>query len=803
MVKKYCAITLFLAFTVLFSDPATQAVNTWEFQYRRANIDHVTHVYENGFVWDSKNDVGLTFGGHLGTYYGQPEAEFINVKNTNMSYLFSFSNKEFKMAQPALRPPKRCGAKTIYDDSWNHFLAIGGGAEQFDFAYYEPSPTLSVLVKEGSRSTLVPRTLAPWAFNAETGQWYAMRPLHHSAPPAYAPHGGWGSNYCFATEYGLALLAPTNAGRVHAYSAYSNQWTLLPANSSSTITPVQENDICAAYDLKNRRMVWLNANTASDSNLKTWSYDIGTKEWELTSTEVKPTKSSPEWFFGYGSIAYDRKNAAIVYLHSSGTETWVLYSDSSSWVKKGNVTYPPSSGNMGEGLTYDENRNAILAFVNKNDEVWSYKTGSGIAGRPNPPISVSAVTTATGIDISWQAPKSGTTPIRYRIFRAAWDDNKSNGSGIVPYSYILIDSTSGTTFIDNDDTLKTVETFHSYYIEAVSQSGQVSDPSTPVYTRLRVPFGLTATAFASNHVVLSWKPKKESDLAGYNIYRYQKAYPYTRQMLSKRINTSLLAEPFFVDTTVRLCGSQTCPDSLAMYCVTAVNKLGKESGLSPFATTAPDWPTNIWADTARKLIHWSPPRNGNIQEYRIYEGIQYARETGTPDVSLCASTADTFWSYAHHVSPKCYKVRAFSRMGQLGHFSDVMAIQTKDSVGFGNHKLDFQAERPPSDQFYDDVPRIAAERNSGVLRQEELFCASPNPFNPFVKIIFQTPLSLKERAFVSIYAANGRMIDKIALSAVGSRHIATWDASKYPSGIYAASLSAGNISKSIKLVLTK
>lgn len=804
MKNSFVFIVLLICMTFAGNDPATQEVGSWVFQYRKADMGDVTHPYECGFVWDSKNDVGLVFSGHLGTYFGQPEDELVNIMNTNMTYAFSFSNSQFHKVQPSLRPPKRCGVKIVYDDSWNRLLAVGGGYHNFDNSYGEPSLFLSKLATEGAESDSVPRTLAMWSFDAETGQWYHMRALQHAAPAGRNPHGGYGSNYCFSTEYGLALLAPTNSGRVHAYAPYLNQWVLLPENYSDPERPMQEDNICAAYDLKNRRMVWLNANTGDTvKGVKTWAYDIGTKVWTKLPLLEQPTRSIPEWYNSYGAMAYDRKNATIVYLHTSGAETWTLHSDSNSWVKKTTTTHPASCGNMGEGMTYDQNRNVILAFTNTRDEVWTYKTGNGIAGRPNAPTALSGITTASGINLTWSAPTGGVTPNRYRIYRAAWDDNKSNGSAIVPYSYILVDSTTGHTFTDNSDTLKAFETFHSYFVEAVSVDNQVSDPSTPAYTKLRVPFGLVATPYSANQVVLRWKPKKESDFIGYNVYRYQRFYPYQRQMLSKRINTSIIAEPFFVDTTVRLCGTPLCADSLAMYCVTAVNRLGKESGLSPYATTAPDWPTNFWADTVNKVISWSPPRCGNIANYRVYSAFQRDWNTGSTNMNVVDVTTDTFWNYGAQPSVMCYKVRAYSRMGQLGHFSDVLAIQTKDSLHFGMYKLDFQAERPVYDTFYDDVPSIAVEKAAVSSLTASLLNATPNPFNPTILFTLSSRLKEKGELSLAIYSVNGKLAAKMPFMKIGDEYLARWNGERFSSGIYIVSINLNGKTIRKTITLTK
>ena len=41
---------LFITSFVLSADPGIQPLNTWQFQYRKAEMGDVTHPYENGFV---------------------------------------------------------------------------------------------------------------------------------------------------------------------------------------------------------------------------------------------------------------------------------------------------------------------------------------------------------------------------------------------------------------------------------------------------------------------------------------------------------------------------------------------------------------------------------------------------------------------------------------------------------------------------------------------------------------------------------------------------------------------------------
>jgi hypothetical protein len=312
----------------------------------------------------------------------------------------------------------------------------------------EPGLRLTTLAAEGASSADVPRTLAPWAFDGATGQWMAMRPLYLSAPPARSPHGGFGSNYCYVKDYGLLVLAPINIGRVYTYSPYHNQWTWMPPNSPDSILPPVESDMCVAYDTKHSKVVWLNANSTNTSiPVSTWLYDIGTNRWDKPLIQNRPTRSIHDWYNAYGAMTYDSKNGLSVYVTADGRETWCLELDSMKWERRQMLGAPSSGGSMGEGMTYDPNRNRVIIFTNKNDEVWYCQLGAGLHGRPSPPSEIKLTTFSNSISINWKEPQTDNSVniLRYRIYGSQWDDN-TRIFGIVPGPYELIDSTSGTTW---------------------------------------------------------------------------------------------------------------------------------------------------------------------------------------------------------------------------------------------------------------------------------------------------------------------------------------------------------------------
>ena len=82
---------------------------------------------------------------------------------------------------------------------------------------------------------------------------------------------------------------------------------------------------------------------------------------------------------------------------------------------------------------------------------------------------------------------------------------------------------------------------------------------------------------------------------------------------------------------------------------------------------------------------------------------------------------------------------------------------------------------------------------------EELY---PNPFNPSTEISFSLPVD--DYVKLSAYNIRGNEIDVIFEGAQGvGQHSYTWNAARFPSGVYYIQLQAGNLISSQKALLIK
>lgn len=114
------------------------------------------------------------------------------------------------------------------------------------------------------------------------------------------------------------------------------------------------------------------------------------------------------------------------------------------------------------------------------------------------------------------------------------------------------------------------------YVESASEKGFTFSPSTAAVTIKGANvtgINFTATPVPPS-VLLSWNASASPDISGYDVYRSATSGgPY------KRINSSLVAETSYVDTSV-------VADGTYYYVVTAVNGSGTQSGDSNQVTAS-------------------------------------------------------------------------------------------------------------------------------------------------------------------------------------------------------------------------
>ena len=94
------------------------------------------------------------------------------------------------------------------------------------------------------------------------------------------------------------------------------------------------------------------------------------------------------------------------------------------------------------------------------------------------------------------------------------------------------------------------------------------------------------------------------------------------------------------------------------------------------------------------------------------------------------------------------------------------------------------------------------ERENGVPAKFALYRNYPNPFNPTTKIAFD--IAKASSVTLKIYDITGKELETLYNGyREAGKYEATFDASKYASGVYIYKLQSDNFSASEKMILTK
>src|SRR5262249_42181372 len=241
----------------------------------------------------------------------------------------------------------------------------------------------------------------------------------------------------------------------------------------------------------------------------------------------------------------------------------------------------------------------------------------------------------------------------YRVYRAQGEE---------PWAlkFEKIGTAAKASFEDKDLAAGKV---YFYAVRAVGPDGTEGRDSLRARTQPRGLLRPVVSVLAADKVEVSWNAHPAPDVAGYNVYRgtaqvravkkgtpapwkdndpeYPEPLPVEVRDLTdlQKLNDQPLTATAFTDARVNL--AKKDPDAAEYkyqgyaYVVRAVNKLGTESGPSPYALTIPSEPANVLnrekAGTAE--LKWDAGPEKGIVGYHVYklEGTwNVVRLTGEP-----------------------------------------------------------------------------------------------------------------------------------------------------------------------------
>jgi hypothetical protein len=486
-----------------------------------------------------------------------------------------------------------------------------------------------------------------WLYDPATNSWTAMR------PPPYRPFlnreglGRLNASAAYDPNHELSLTfggqdSGGGTNNLFAYDAYANRLYRL----STTNPPSRRDGAGLTYDAGNDCLVLFGSQYADDE--KTWLYRYETGRWEGHALDPHPPGKKNGTYATIPRLAYDSRNGiCLCVTRDSNTgrhETWAFDAGKLRWTKLNPTAEPTPSMSRSRNLDYDSEHNVFLLETSAQEgkgrapEMWAYRYKKASSdGRPAAPADLRLVTEQGKATLTWAA---NTSPVRgYHVYRARADE---------PWKtrFEKVSTVPGTSFADADLEAGKV---YFYRVAAVGKDGVEGRRTFSARTQPRALLNPVVSVLSPNKIEVRWDRHPGADVAGYNVYRGTAVMRAVRQGVPKawRDNDPEYAEPLpvevrditglrklndrplpggtFTDATVHLPTEEREAKEykyhVFAYVVTAVNRLGAESGPSPYALTIPSGPMNVLCrergDAAE--LKWDPNPEKGVAGYHVYK----------------------------------------------------------------------------------------------------------------------------------------------------------------------------------------
>jgi hypothetical protein len=604
------------------ADFAAQPENTWVKQSPRPGLPSPKFGWEGSGAYDPHIKKWIHWGGHDGIPQG--------------FHLFLWDPRTAKWEQnfPNTSPPGVCcvdGAET-FDLAHRRFVRFPGASLNHGWQW--------------SRAVRL-KNSAVWLYDAATNTWTNMRPPPYTEPEKYSREVLGSLNACGTYdekhETSLSFAGQGAAGGMNnlfVYDAYANRLVRLEAQNPPS--PRDGSGFC--YDSTNDCAVLFGSQYLTDE--KTYLYRYSTNRWEAHDLRPCPTARKEGPYSTIPKMAFDSTNGVclcVIWLgEKGGHETWVLDTAQLSWTKLSPTTQPEPTKSRARNLCYDRGLNLFFLetwSVGGEPQVWTYRYQKAPAGLPiQPPDDVSCTTAEGGkATLAWTAsPTPGVK--QYNVYRAQAEQ---------PWSarYLRVGETGQLSF---DDSGLDKGKVYFYAVRAVGADGQESRDSYKARTQPRVLLKPVVSVLATDKIEVTWNTHPAEDLVGYNVYRGRVAVatntalknswafndpPYAEPVVDgvrditnlQKVNDQPLKSNKFSDGKIEL--NDKGPESgdyryaVYAYVVRAVNKLGTESGPSPYALTIPSEPQCVLLRERGRVaeIKWDANPEKGIVGYRIYK----------------------------------------------------------------------------------------------------------------------------------------------------------------------------------------
>lgn len=457
-----------------------------------------------------------------------------------------------------------------------------------------------------------------WLYDPAANSWTNMRPPPYAQAEKYSKQvlGSLDACGAYDQKHGVALSfggqgAGGGMNNLFVYDAYANHLQRLdPSNPPS---PRDGAGFC--YDSTNDCAVLFGSQYSEDA--RTYIYRFSTNRWEAHDLSPRPPTRKEGPYSTIPKMAFDSINGiclCLVWLGEKAHETWAFDVAKLQWTRLNPAVQPEPSKSRTRNLCYDRGLNVFFLetwSVGGEPQIWTYRYKKAPADLPpEPPVTLVCLTTDTGkATLRWNASTSADVTA-YNIYRAEADRPWQT-------QFAKIAATPKAQF---EDTGVVSGKIYFYTVRSVGADEREGRDSFTARTQPRASLKPVVSVLAANRVEIAWDAHPAADVAGYNIYRGLAAVatntsmakswafndpPYAEPVVDQvrditgiqKLNDRPLATTLFVDAAVDLTkkGSDSGDYKYAVYAyiVRAVNKLGVESGPSPYALTIPAEPRNV------------------------------------------------------------------------------------------------------------------------------------------------------------------------------------------------------------------
>ena len=603
-------------------------VNVWVKQTSREGAAVPRLTYEGSGALDPVRRLWIHFGGHDGI----PQGFYL--------FTYDFGSGEWQQRFPNTSPPGVCcvdGSNT-FDVARRRFVAFVGASLGHG--------------SQWSRGVKLKQSHV-WLYHAGENSWTNMRPQPYKQPEKYSREviGGLNSGATYDANHEITITfggqgagGPTNA--LFVYDGYTNRLEQLHPPES----PSRRDGMGICYDTDHDCLVMYGGQYSSDE--QTWLYRFSTNRWEPHDLDPRPPGKKEGTYSTNPKMAFD-SNAGVCLCvvrrgeksgFPTGTlETWVLDVGKMKWTRMDPAVSPDPGASRARNLSYWPERNVFVlesvAAQKHEPQIWTYRyRKAGRPDRPEPPGDLRVVAGRGKATVSW-TPSESAGVSSYNVYRAPaarpWKAEFSRIASVRAGEFVDADLAEGTVSI--------------YRVTAVDTAGNESRPSQMARTQPRVAVRPVVSVLAADRVEVHWNRHPAPDVVGYNVYRGVVAVDTVRRGTPgawkdndpeysepvvvavkdissiRKLNETPVAEMGFTDTGIDLTekGKPSGDYKYAVYAyiVRAVNRLGSESGPSPYALTIPSEPQHVMLrerDAVAEL-RWEPNAEKGVTGYRIYK----------------------------------------------------------------------------------------------------------------------------------------------------------------------------------------